>query len=289
MKNIDIETFTLKKLDLDEVKTLVSWAEKEGWNPGPYDAEVFYATDPDGHYGYFNQEEMIAGGSVVSYDDRFGFMGLFIVKQEYRSSGIGRKLWYQRRNLLLSRLREGAAIGMDGVVAMQPFYCKGGFVSAFKDERHENTGKIYPLDKHISLISNDDYEKIIAFDSHCFGLPRPQFLVPWLNIPGNVNFKYTSGGQIKGFAVMRKAGIGYKIGPLFADDATIAQALYTACLNAVPGETVFLDISSKNMDAVVMTRHFNTRFVFECARMYYGQPPAIALHKVFGITTFELG
>jgi GNAT superfamily N-acetyltransferase len=289
MNDIDIENLTLKKLDLDELKILVSWAETEGWNPGPHDADVFYATDPDGHYGFFNKGEMIAGGSIISYDGRFGFMGLFIVKTEYRSSGIGRKLWYQRRDLLLKRLMNGAAIGMDGVVAMQPFYSQGGFVSAFKDERHEKTGAKCAVDPCISPISTEDFEAIIDYDSHCFGLPRPQFLFPWLNIPGNVNLKYASNGQIKGFVVMRKAGIGYKIGPLFADDATVAQALYEACLNAAPGESVFLDISSKNAKAVTLTKHFQTKFVFECARMYYGQPPAMALDKVFGITTFELG
>jgi ribosomal protein S18 acetylase RimI-like enzyme len=289
MKEIDFEEFSLKKLDKTEMVTLVSWAEKEGWNPGPYDAEVFYNTDPDGHYGFFLNGEMIAGGSVVSYSGQFGFMGLFIVKPEYRSSGIGRKLWYQRRDLLLSRLVKGAVIGMDGVVAMQPFYSRGGFVSAFTDERHEIKGGLYTPDPYISAIIQNDYNEIIHYDSVCFGLPRPQFLVPWMNIPGNVNLKYNAGGHLKGFVVMRKAQNGYKIGPLFADNAIVAQALYESCLSTAPGEAVYLDISSENVAAVEMTKRFNTRFVFECARMYYGQPPDIAIDKVFGITTFELG
>jgi len=114
-------------LDLAGVKTLLSWAEAEGWNPGPKDAEVFFVTDPEGFYGYYHDGELIAGGSIVSYDGRFGFMGLFIVKPEYRSAGIGRQLWHQRRDTLLSRLNDGATIGMDGVLTMQPFYGEGGF------------------------------------------------------------------------------------------------------------------------------------------------------------------
>jgi hypothetical protein len=289
MKDVEFEQFDLRKLNKSELITLVSWAEKEGWNPGPHDAEVYYDTDPEGHYGFFLDQEMIAGGSIVSYSGQFGFMGLFIVKPEYRSSGIGRRLWYQRRDLLLSRLEKGAAIGMDGVVAMQPFYSKGGFVAAYRDERHEIKGAFYAPDQHISAITQNDYHAINDYDSICFGLPRPQFIVPWLNIDGNFNFKFICDGQLQGFVVMRKAGIGYKIGPLFADNAVVAQVLYESCLNAVPGETVFLDISSKNQTAVEMTKKFNTRFVFECARMYYGQPPSIPIDKVFGITTFELG
>ena len=91
--------FALKKLDYNGVKILVRWAEEEGWNPGLYDAEIFWTTDPDGYYGYYHNGKLIAGGSIVSYNELFGFMGLFIVHPAYRSSGSGRKLWYQRRDI----------------------------------------------------------------------------------------------------------------------------------------------------------------------------------------------
>jgi GNAT superfamily N-acetyltransferase len=129
----DTDHLIFKRLNYKGLETLVKWAEKEGWNPGLYDAEVFWATDPGGYYGYYLDGELIAGGSIVSYDGKFGFMGFFIVKPEYRSKGIGRKLWYERRDKLLSRLDSGASIGMDGVVAMQSFYKKGGFEIAYVD------------------------------------------------------------------------------------------------------------------------------------------------------------
>jgi len=276
-------------LDLAGVKTLVNWAALEGWNPGPHDAEVFFATDPEGFYGYFNNDEMIAGGSIVSYQKAFGFMGFFIVKPEYRFSGIGRKLWYQRRDTLLRRLNPGAAIGMDGVVAMQPFYKKGGFEIAFRDERHEKTGITFKIVDNISPICDEDFDAIMAYDLQCFGFERPQFMKPWLKLPEVKTFKFIENGELKGFAVMRKTNKGYKICPLFADDAAIATELYKACLNAVPGEPVYLDIPMANQAAVSLTKTFNTTYVFECARMYFGKPPDIAINKIFGITTFELG
>jgi len=173
----------IKKLSLDGVKTLVQWAADEGWNPGPHDAEVFYATDPDGFYGYFMDDELIAGGAVVSYGGKFGFMGLFIVKPQYRSLGIGRQLWYQRRDMLLSRLNPDAAIGMDGVVAMQPFYEKGGFKIAFRDIRYMRTGESFDVNRHISNITKNDVPEIIAYDAKYFGVERALFLIPWLQLP----------------------------------------------------------------------------------------------------------
>ena len=107
-----MESLAFRKLDLSGLRTLIQWAEMEGWNPGPFDAEAFWAADPDGFYGWFVDDEMIGGGSVVSYGGAFGFIGLFIVKPAYRHQGIGKALWYKRRDLLLCRLSEDASIGV---------------------------------------------------------------------------------------------------------------------------------------------------------------------------------
>ncbi len=172
---INTDNLIFQKLDFEGLKTLIKWAGEEGWNPGLNDAEVFWHTIPDGYYGYYYNSELIAGGSIVSYDNLFRFMGFFIVKPEYRSHGIGRKLWCQRRDKLISRLNNGASIGMDGVIAMQPFYKKGGFEIEFRDERHERIGEKFNVDKNISSITEKDFDSILAYDKQCFGFPRPHF------------------------------------------------------------------------------------------------------------------
>jgi GNAT superfamily N-acetyltransferase len=283
------ESLQFQKLDYEGLKTLVQWAEQEGWNPGPYDAETYWATDPDGYYGYFDKGELIAGGSIVSYNQEFGFMGFFIVKPEYRAAGIGRKLWYQRRDALLSRLNDGAAIGMDGVVDMQDFYQRGGFEIAYKDERYERIGEQFPIDNNITEITDEDLPAIMEYDRQCFGYSRPQFLLPWLKMPESKTFKYNSNGKLLGFAIVRKANVGYKVCPLFADTPQIAEELYKACLNSVVGEPLYLDIPMVNKSAISLVEKYGAKYVFECARMYLGTPPAVDTNKIYGITTFELG
>ncbi len=287
MVNINQLKFT--KLDKQGLNILVDWAKSEGWNPGPYDADVFWETDPYGFYGCYYNDKLIAGGSVVSYNGNFGFMGFFIVEPGLRSQGIGRKLWAERRNLLLSRLNPGVPIGMDGVVAMQSFYNNGGFKIAFRDERFARKGEKFDPDLNISFIEGQDISSILEYDKQCFGYPRPQFMKPWLKMPLSKAFKYTMNDKIAGFCVLRKATSGYKIGPLFADDALVAEALYQACLNAVPGEDVFLDIPVINKAAQALVKKYEASYVFECARMYYGMPTKLPLDKIFGISTFELG
>lgn len=285
----NIESLEFRKLDYEGLKTLVEWAEQEGWNPGPNDAGAYWATDPDGYYGYFDKGELIAGGSIVSYNQEFGFMGFFIVKPEYRAAGIGRKLWYERRDKLLGRLNKGATIGMDGVVDMQEFYRCGGFEIAYKDERYERLGEQFPIDTNISAIADEDIAAVLEYDKQCFGYSRPQFLLPWLRMPESKTFKYTADSSLLGFAIVRKANVGHKVCPLFADTPQVAEELYKACLNSVAGEPLYLDIPMVNSAAISLVEKYGAKYVFECARMYLGTPPTVDTNKIYGITTFELG
>ena len=131
-----------------ELDILVGWASKEGWNPGLHDAAIFWETDPDGFIAAELNGELIGGGSIVSYQGEFGFMGFFIIKPEYRGRGLGTRLWFARRDQLQSRLNSGAAIGMDGVFEMQPFYARGGFKFAHREIRYEGVGQVNGLSSH---------------------------------------------------------------------------------------------------------------------------------------------
>ncbi|EMS78344.1 GNAT family N-acetyltransferase [Desulfotignum phosphitoxidans] len=283
------DDYDFVKLNREHLDILVSWADQEGWNPGPHDADVFWHTDPDGFYGFFDQGELVAGGAIISYDGAFGFMGFFIVKPAYRGRGIGRKLWYLRRDTLLKRLDPGAAIGMDGVVAMQPFYNRGGFALSFRDLRYEGTGTPRPQEDAVSAIREPDLEKVLAYDRECFGCDRRRFMTRWLKMPEAYPFKYTEGSRLKGFAVLRKVRQGYKIGPLFADTPDIADALFCACSAATGNAPFYLDIPIVNTAAQALVDRHKMTYVFECARMYHGTPPALPMDKIYGITTFELG
>lgn len=280
-------TFTL--LNRPQVHLLLKWAAMEGWNPGLHDADLFYDADPEGFYGFFDGNELIAGGALVSYGSAFGFMGLFIVKPEYRGTGIGRDLWYQRRNMLQSRLIPGAPIGMDGVVAMQSFYSKGGFQLAFKDERYEITGRAQNINPEILTLQASDTAHVKKMDLQCFGYDRSAFIQAWINQADAKVFQFGIGDAFNGFVVMRKALSGWKIGPLFAASARAANALLEACMDAVPGDKLYLDTPGSNAAARELALKHGGQFVFECGRMYLGNAPALPMELIYGITSFELG
>lgn len=286
---INIEEVSIKRITKNDLVTLISWASNEGWNPGKNDLEVFWKTDPDGFYGCFHDGKLIAGGAIISYNQEFGFMGLFIVDKPYRKFGIGRKLWFARRNLLISRLKKDASIGMDGILAMQHFYQKGGFNIEFKDERYEFVGKKYPSIDWIKAVEPQDFDELARFDLKFFGFQRNTFLKEWLSMPESSAFKSVGTQGLLGYAVIRKAEKGFRIGPLFAENAEVAEELLKSCFSTAEGEPVFLDIPTINQGAVALVKKYNGKYVFECARMYYGKSPNSAVEKIYGITSFELG
>lgn len=281
--------YKIRKANRQELDIAVEWAAKEGWNPGLHDADVFWATDPNGFVALEKDGEMIGSGSIVSYGGKFGFMGFFIVKPKFRSKGLGTKLWFWRRDKLLGRLNKGASIGMDGVFAMQSFYAKGGFKFSHRDLRMEGVAKKEKYSENISEIVVKDLKELNEFDKKFFGFDRQKFIKGWTNMPESKAYKYSDKSGINGYGVVRKCRQGYKIGPLFSSNYKIAEDLFKALSEFVVGETIYLDIPEINKDAMKLVSKYKMKECFGCARMYYGKPPKLPYNKIFGVTSFELG
>ena len=279
----------------DEVDVLVDWAADEGWDPGLHDAEVFWATDPEGWIAAELDGELIGGGSIVAYGTTYGFMGFFIVRPDHRGRGLGRELWFARRSLLLDRLGEGATIEMDGVFAMQPFYATGGFVAQHRDLRFAGVADgIAPQPAGASGVEVVDaaavpFELVEAYDRAHFPAPRPAFLRRWLALPGGQAVVAVAGDRCRGYAVRRPTRAAHKVGPLFADAPEVAESLLAAVTAPVAGAEVLLDVPERNAAGLALAGRHGMREVFGCARMALGPPPPLPWDEVFGVTTFELG
>ncbi len=99
--------------------------------------------------------------------------------------------------------------------------------------------------------------------------------------------------KLIGYGVIRPCRNGHKIGPLFAENRQAAEALLSALLaGSGIGDgsgAVFLDVPEPNQASVELAQDLGLAPVFETARMYTGRAPAIAIGKIFGVTSFELG
>lgn len=269
-----------------EVDIAIDWAAAEGWNPGLHDADCFYAADPNGFLIGLLSDEPIAVISVVKYDDHFGFLGCYIVKPGYRGQGYGKQIW----NAGLAYLR-GCSIGLDGVVEQQSRYMKSGFILAHANARYQGrAGGEVAADAQIVPLATLPFADLIAYDRPLFPADRSAFLRSWIDQPEGIALGILQAGELAGYAVLRRCRNGFKIGPLFADTAELAERLFLALKARAPaGADIFLDAPAANAAAVDMAQRHGMTVCFETARMYLGTRPELPIERVFGVTSFELG
>jgi len=269
----------------EEVAIAVDWANKEGWNPGINDAELFYQADPNGFFVAEVDGELVGVGSAVIYDENFAFCGLYIVAPEHRGKGYGLALTKHRLNYCGNR-----NVGIDGVLENVEIYQRIGYMPYYQNKRYQFQASTQPYNcGDVNTINNDNIEQILAYDKQCFPAPRENFLKAWLTQEHGKSLAFLQKGQVQGYAVRRKCIEGYKIGPLFADNIEVAKQLLNALQEDILGETVLLDVPENNCDAVYLAESFDMNIIFATARMYQKGLPDICNEKIFGITTFELG
>ena len=267
----------------EEIAIAVDWAAAEGWNPGLADAECFKTVDPEGFLIGELDGAAAATISCVNYDERFAFLGFYIVRPDLRGRGHGLRIW----NAAIAHA--GArTIGLDGVVAQQDNYRKSGFQLAYSNIRYGGSirslsappADIVPLtDVPFATVEVDDV----------FPAPRTAFLRAWVTARGHIGRALMRDGKLAAWGVIRPCRHGHKIGPLVADDRTAAEAVFAALVAAAGADEVFLDVPGVNRDALALAQGHGLAPVFETARMYTGAIRPIQLERVFGVTTFELG
>jgi len=285
--------YSIGALRADEIPTLWSWVDAEGWNPGVHDLGAAFAVDPDAFVALRHDDALVGTGSVYSYDGAFGFMGLFVLLPEHRGQGVGGILWRHRHRLVHERLSPGATCGMDGVLPMVPFYERGGFVIAYEDVRWSGAAQGQPDPAAVDL-SSVPFEQVDRYDRTRAAAPRTAFLRRWLAIEGAlgaavVDDGNSGNGGLQGYGLLRPASDGWRFGPFHADDPATAERIASTLLARIDGQPVHLDVPTPNTAAVALAERQGLTPGFVCARMYDGPPPDAPVNRCFGVTSLEFG
>jgi GNAT superfamily N-acetyltransferase len=274
----------IRNLRPEEISIAVDWAAAEGWNPGLSDTACFALPDAQGFFVGEIDGEPVAIVSCVNYDDRFAFLGFYIVRAARRGSGHGLRIW----NAAIAHARP-RVIGLDGVVAQQDNYKKSGFQLAYANIRYGGTVAAPPAPADVIALDRVPFALVEADDATVFPAARSAFLRAWIKTSGHVGRALMRDGKLIAWGVIRPCRSGYKIGPLVADDRAAAEAIVQALLASAGGGEVFLDVPAVNREAIALAEALGLKPVFETARMYTGPIAPLRIDRVFGVTSFELG
>ena len=273
----------IRAMSRAELELTLDWAAAEGWNPGRHDATPFHVTDPPGFLMGLVDGRPAATISVVRYPGGFGFLGCYIVAPELRGRGYGRRIWDAGLAYL-----HGCTVGLDGVVAQQDNYRRSGFAYAWPNFRF---GGALPGRADPGLVDarTVPMDRLLELDRDLFPAARPAFLAAWLAMPESTSLALVEDGRVQGLGCLRRCRTGHKIGPLYAPDRAVAERLLLALAARAGGAELFLDVPGPNDEAMALAHGLGLTVRFETARMYKGPTPALPVHRIFGITTFELG
>jgi len=300
-----LSSFSIRTLQPHEIALAVDWAAAEGWNPGLADATCFATVDPAGFLLGEIDGEPAATISVVNYDDRFAFLGFYMVRAALRGRGYGWRLWQA------GMAHAGArSVGLDGVVTQQENYKRSGFVLACRNVRYgaviaapssfppsdlarpsmqTSVDATKPVTNGMMELAEIPFAAIVADDALVFPASRTAFLRAWIGAPGHVGRAMVRDGRLCAWGVIRPCRRGFKVAPLLADDRASAETVFAALVAAVSGGEIFIDVPEPNAAAVALAREAGLSPVFETARMYKGAVRPIRLERIFGVTSFELG
>lgn len=275
--------FRIRPMTLEDLKIALSWAEAEGWNPGVDDANSFYGVDPEGFLVGELKGNPISCISALRYSDNFSFIGIYIVKPEYRHQGYGLTTFQEAIKLINHQ-----PAALDAVLQQVKNYEKWGFKPAHVHRRYQGRIQGRIADDVINL-TQVNFDQLCHYDHQYFPIYRAEFLQKWINQPQGIGYAVLNQGELSGYGVIRKAVQGFKLAPLFAEDQEVAEKLLLALANYAQGEDIYIDVPDINQEGISLVETYQMRSIFECVRMYTHTPPDLDWSKIFGVTTLEIG
>jgi len=284
---------TIRQMQEDELGMVMGWADEEGWNPGKYDYKAYYAIDKKGFLLLLLDNRPVGAISLVRYSHSFAFIGLFIVRPEFRKQGYGKQLW----DVAMNRLAKSTSIGLYAVPQQVDRYKNSGFQNGHKNNRW-NMAASFSKDMHYLMINQKNivkpYKKLVDYDKSLWGSSRKRFfdlLLMQTHVHAFVRFNELS-GNVNGYGVIRPCSKGYRIGPLYADSLESAKELTESLLSKIPCESqVIFDIPTKNYFSNLFAEYFVLERIedIDTQAMFKGEIHNQNEDKCYGVCSLEIG
>lgn len=175
--------------------------------------------------GYVAADATGVVGTILTWkhDARHATLGMVIVSPERQGRGIGRELMKRALRDVTRR-----SVSLNATRMAVPLYEKVGFVAVGAIEQHQGIAAPVPAvalarGERLRPIGASDEPALVALASRAAGMSRARVLKPLLEIAKGIVL--ARGDEIVGFALFRRFGRGYSIGPVVAPDAGRARVL----------------------------------------------------------------
>lgn len=192
--------------------------------------------------GFVAEDDGAVIGTALcwSHGNRYASLGMIIVSPDAQGKGIGRALM----ELVLEEIGERNTL-LYATPSGQPLYERFGFRAIGNVHQHQGTVTqpemvAPPAGERIRPLGMNDHTRLAELASSGVGMPRATVLHDLLQVAEGVVLD--SYGELTGFALMRRFGHGYAIGPVVAPDAERAKAMISYWVGARVDSFVRIDV-----------------------------------------------
>lgn len=231
--------------------------------------------------------EVIGTAMCWLFGERAGTLGMVIVAPAAQGLGIGRRLMNAVMDLLADR-----TIMLHATAEGLSLYQSLGFVPVGEVLQHQGTAFSVPLpellpEERVRPMGQRDMEIIPDLDARAIGMDR-RHLIATLD-KNALGVMLTRAHEVAGFALFRKFGRGYVVGPTVAPDLGGAKALISHWLGANAGMFCRVDVTAESGLSPWLDE-LGLQCVGRVTRMVRGTPlPRDPDFQTFSLVTQALG
>ncbi|MFQ5978598.1 MAG: GNAT family N-acetyltransferase [Candidatus Heimdallarchaeota archaeon] len=261
----------IRDLRADDWEFVRSCDESLRWGFSQDGPQFLFSTSHSAFISEFRQKPI---GMVFGFKwgNDVGWIGLLVVKQEFRRQGIGRALLIRQVEELSNA--KCSTIGLDAVPDMIQFYKSEGFFPAQRSLRLNRPWKTGKLHKSVSLAKKDDLSTLVTLDNDLTNLDRTRLLKSTLKcFPGKILI-YTSKNTIAGYMAYRHRPDLLQVGPWMTRSPEVAEDMLQHLLHSLDLEAKMIRVGAlEGSTAIKILKKLGFIVVFSSQRMYWGTTP----------------
>lgn len=199
-----------------------------GWNQLEEDWATFLEFNPGGSRLAEKDGQVVGTVATLRFGDRFSWLSMVLVDPAARREGIGTRLLYEG----LALLENESCIRLDATPAGRELYRQYGFADEYPITRLTTTASVTRNASEKGLVrrmTEQDLPAIFARDHGTFGADREPLLRSLF--ARSPEYAWVADGpEIQGYCFGRPGFLYEQLGPIIAENETVARDLLSQCL-----------------------------------------------------------
>lgn len=267
----------LRRLHSDDIPQAWNLSVLAGWNQTAEDWQLLLELAPSGCFCVECDRTVVATATLLTYENRLGFIGMVLTHPDYRRRGYARQLLIE----LLARASEMGikTLKLDATELGEPLYRSLGFRREQAIERWWRAGS--PANPPRTRTVACDLAPWLGVDAEAFGADRSLLL-------GKLAERGQGFVNEGGFLLSRPGRTSTFLGPCLARSRDAAGDLVTRALE--PGAPGWVwDLFPRNRQAVGLATELAFQPARRLTRMVFGPAREGEDERVYAGAGFELG